>query len=405
MQKEKMIWQTKSVSLNVTANRIDSYRLNEETKNTVRVYEDRKIGVAGSLGDFNEAELTEAAKRALSYEIEYPCHLSKNVKTVENTKEIIPEKEFISKMQSLLDKLSAECPNFAFSNKINLSNLKAVYENSLGSSLLSTGSWLDFSLVIQNKGSGNLFECDYEACLKNYDENAILKDCKEMYNAFYTDVDIEDGEYPVFILPENLFSPILKHFYANTYASGASLLSGKLGEKIFNESFTFCDDRNPETDPSACFFDDEGEIAPDFRQTLIKDGVLTNVLTCKMYSEKLNLPFAATSYADYDSVPSVGFNNFYVKPTADTAKEITSERSVLVHICSGGDMTPDGHFATPVQLAFLVENGVIKGRLPEIDISGDLFDLLGKDYLGTAENAFFPSKNKQYMACRMKVNK
>ncbi len=74
-------------------------------------------------------------------------------------------------------------------------------------------------------------------------------------------------------------------------------------------------------------------------------------------------------------------------------------------MASGGDMTPAGHFATPVQLAFLVENGEIVGKLPDIGISGEYFELLGKDYLGTAEKAFFPSLRNSYMACRMKVTK
>ena len=59
MEKEKLIWKTNEISLNVTAGKIDSYRRTEETKNTVRVYEDGKIGIAGSLGVIDEAMLTE----------------------------------------------------------------------------------------------------------------------------------------------------------------------------------------------------------------------------------------------------------------------------------------------------------------------------------------------------------
>ncbi len=78
MEKEKLIWKTNEISLNVTAGKIDSYRRTEETKNTIRVYEDGKIGIAGSLGEIDEAALTESAKKALSYGIEYPCELHGN---------------------------------------------------------------------------------------------------------------------------------------------------------------------------------------------------------------------------------------------------------------------------------------------------------------------------------------
>lgn len=406
MEKEILTQKTSSVSLNVTANKIDSYRSKEETKNTVRVYSDGKIGIAGSLGELDEEALTKSAEEALSYGIEYPCELSGNVGRVDTNKEIIPRNEFISSMQSLLDRLAKECPKFSVSNKIQLIESASSYKNSKGADLNSSVSALDLSIIFQNKGSGNLFDCFYEGQLKDYDEDAVFNDCKKIYDNFYRDADIEEGEYPVFFTAGDFFSITLREFYATAYASGNSMLSGKLGEKIFSEKLTYCNDRNSETNFTACFFDDEGEIPSDnFRQPLIKDGVLTNVVTCKGLSEMLKLPKAATAYAEYDGVPSMGFEGSWVKPTTDSASDLASGKAVLVMVQSGGDMTPDGHFATPLQMSFLVENGEIVGKLPDISISGEFFNILGKDYFGAVENAFFPSLNSTYMCCKMKVGK
>ena len=405
MEKEKLIWQTNEISLNVTAGKIDSYRRTEETKNTIRVYEDGKIGVAGSLGEIDEEALTEAAKKALSYGIEYPCQLSGNKLSVDDAHEIIAPKEFIPKMQHFLDRLTAECPKFSISDKIKLSELRYTYTNSKGAHLFSSSSWLEYSLIFQSKGAGNLFDACYEGYAAEFDEDAAVKDCKLMHDAFYREADIEEGEYPVFMMSDVLLGRTMDRFFPNTYASGASLLSGKIGEKVFSENLTFCDDRNHATCPAACVFDDEGEFAPDFRQVLVKDGVLTNVLTSKYFSKTFDLPAAATAGAAYDGVPQFTGLSCYTKPTAGSAAEITKDKAVLVMMASGGDMTPAGHFATPVQLAFLVENGEIVGKLPDIGISGEYFELLGKDYLGTAEKAFFPSLGNSYMACRMKVTK
>ncbi len=405
MEKEKLIWKTNEISLNVTAGKIDSYRRTEETKNTVRVYEDGKIGIAGSLGEIDEAALTESAKKALSYGIEYPCELHGNTINVDDAHEIIPQKEFIPKMQGFLDRITKECSNFTVSDKIKLSELRHTYENSKGAHLFSSSSWLEFSLIFQNKGAGNLFDASYEGYMGEFDENAAVRDCKLLHDSFYKNVDITEGVYPVFMLSEVLLVRTIDHFFANTYASGASLLSGKIGEKVFNEKFTMYDDRSHLTCPPACVFDDEGEFAPDFKQVFVKNGVLTNVLTNKMYSKIFNLPSAATAGATYDGVPQFTALTCCTEPTASSAAEITKEKSILVMMASGGDMTPAGHFATPVQLAFLVENGEIVGKLPDIGISGEYFELLGKDYLGTAEKAFFPSLRNSYMACRMKVTK
>ena len=407
MEKEVLTAKYQSVSLNVTANRIDSYRRKDEIQNTVRVYDNGKIGIAGSLGELDENALTEEAKKALGYGIEYPCKLEAAVKSVDRSKEIVKLQDFIPTMQKLLDRLAKECPKFAVSNKITLHHHENSYKNSRGADLFSVTDYLEIALLFQNKGGGNLYDCYYGGGnITEYDEDGIVADCKKMYNAFYNPVDIEEGEYPVFLIPEDLFSTVGKHLCAPFYASGGSLVSGRLGEKIFNEKLTCCNDKNPDTNPYACFFDDEGQTAPDnYRQPLIKDGVLTNVLTCKGLSQSFNLPDAATGTASYDGVPSFGYEGVWLKPTAKSARELAPEKAVLIIISSGGDMTPDGHYAAPLQLSYLVENGEIVGRLPDISVSGDFFKLLGDDYLGTVEKPFFPSLPDSFMACRMKVSK
>ncbi len=406
MEKEKFTVQTRSVTLNVTGGKIDSYRRKDETKNTVRVYEGGKIGIAGSLGAVSEdAALTSAATEALSYGIQYPCSLEVIAGAERNACEIIPQAEFVSRMQHFLDRLAVECPRFAVSNKIELSGFETVYENSRGATLAASADWLSMSLLFQNKGAGNLYDCFYGSVTRAFDEDAVVFDCKKMHDAFYAPAEIEEGDYPVFFMPGDILGSMLQHFVGELYASGASLLSGRLGQRVANEALTLCDDRNPATNPSACFFDDEGQVAPGYRQPLIQNGILTNVLVSKGTASMLHLPAASTSSSAYDGVPSVGFSGFYVEPTVDSPSQLAAGRAVLLMIASGGDMTPDGHYATPVQLAYLLENGEIVGRLPELHISGSFSELLGERYLGAVSNAFFPSMHSTYMACRMKVTK
>ena len=65
MEKEFIKENRHSVTLNVTAGTIDSFRETEKTTGTVRVYDKGCIGVAGCLGKPDEAALTEQAKQAL----------------------------------------------------------------------------------------------------------------------------------------------------------------------------------------------------------------------------------------------------------------------------------------------------------------------------------------------------
>ena len=404
MEKEFLTKTSRSVTLNVTGGKIDSFREQEETIATVRVYENDCIGVAGCLGTPDEKALTDKATEALELKIPYPCNLDGALEKEDlHEEEIIPVPALIPTMQAFLDRLGEACPRFAFSNKISLSYNKTEYRNSLGRHLTSSGRNLSIQLIAQNRGSGNLFDTALMYDGNHFDADALLAQFKREYDAYYVPADIEPGRYPVLLETSDLFGTFLRHFVAEMYVSGASLVSGKLGQKVFSEKLSFRNDMNPATNPGVCFFDDEGCVAPDLRPTLIDKGTLTCLLTSKKSSSKFGLPNLGTANAAYDGVPGLGFNRFYVDPTAKSLKELVSGKAVYVVMASGGDTTPGGHFATPVQMAYLVEDGKLVGRLPELNIGGNFFDMLGNDYIGAVSGDLHP--DRILCAVNMDVNK
>lgn len=401
MEKEFLTKTHQSVTLNVTDGKIDSFREQEETTGTVRVYENGCIGVAGCLGTPDEQALTEKAVEALALGIPYPCKLGGALeRECLQEKEILPVSALIPTMQTFLDRLGEACPRFAFSNKISLHYRKTEYRNSQGRHLTSSGRYVDIQLLVQNRGSGNLFDNAFSYQNDRFDANALLAQCKKEYDAFYTPVDLAPGRYPVVMEASDLFGTFLQHFVAETYVSGASLLSGKLGQKVFSSALTFRNDMNPDTNAGVCFFDAESCTVSDLRPTLIEQGTLTGLLTTKKSAEQFQLPNLGTAAADYDGVPGLGFNRFYAQPTAKDLRTLVPGKAIYVVLASGGDTTPDGHFATPVQMAYLMENGRLVGRLPELNISGSFFDLLGSDYIG----AVYGEPQPQSMLCAVTMD-
>ena len=404
MEKEFIQETQHTVTLNITAGQIDSYRELEKTTGTVRVYENGCIGVAGCLGEADEEALTAQAKEALSFGIPYPCRMEGAAEIIElHDDEIIPVPELIPTMKDFLERLGTQCPKMAFSNKIRLVHGRTEYRNSLGRHLLSSGGYLSIELLAQNRGSGSLFDMVFSWQGEHFEPEMILAGFKRQYDAFYTPADIEAGRWPVVAMPQDLFGTGLQHFIGDLYAAGASLLSGKIGEKVFSDKLTFCDDMNPDTSFETCFFDAEGCAAKDYRPVLVENGVLKRLLTTKKTAAQYGLPNSETAGAPYDGVPSLGFHGCFLAKTAETLKELVPGKAVLMMIASGGDMTPDGHFATPVQLAFLLEDGKPAGRLPEISVGGNFFDMLGGDYIGTVYD--WPFKKLQLAAVMMDVNK
>lgn len=406
MDKEFLINKNSSVTLNITAGKIDSYRKKEETTGTVRVYKDGKIGIAGMLGTPDEKMLTEKAETALSNGIPYSTKLDGEMNIeVHNEKEIIPTKDLVPKMQEFLDKVSEACPRFAISNKISLSEVYSEYNNSNNRHFALSDNVMSCELLFQARGSGNLMDCFYGWQGKNFDADKSVAACKALHDAYFNEVDIDEGEWTVVGGGINFLNTFLRNFVGEMYVSGSSLVSGKLGEKIFADDLTVACDMNPQTTPCAQFFDDEGQIADDFRPTLIENGVLKSVLTTKNTAKLFNLPVSKTSGAAYDGVPQSWFSGLYVKPTHETLADLAKGKAIYLCFASGGDTTPDGHFATPVQTAFLIEDGKLVGRIPEVNIGGDFYDMLGKNYIGTVQGDPYQSGTYQLMAIKMTVTK
>ncbi|MBQ7065112.1 MAG: hypothetical protein IJM90_09520 [Firmicutes bacterium] len=404
MKKEFLKQTEHSVTLNVTAGKIDSFRELEKTTGTVRVYDNGCIGVAGCLGEPDEEELTAKAVEALAFGIPYPCRLDGHLVLEDlHEEEIIKVPDFIPMMTAFLDRLCEMCPKFAFSNKINLSYNRSEYRNSEGRHLVSSGRLFSIELIAQNRGSGNLFDTFLVWQGNHFDEETVLSNFKKHYDAFYTPVELEPGRYPVIADVSGLFGSFFPHFIGDMYVSGASLLSGKLGQKIFSDKLSLRDDMNPSSAYIVSFFDAEGYTVPDYRPTLIENGVLKGLFTTKKTATQYGLPDLGTASAAYDGVPGIGFHRFWLDPTAKSLKELVPGKAVYVVVASGGDATPDGHFATPVQMAFLMEDGQPVGRLPALTVSGDFGDMFGADYIGAVHND--PQENDILGAVYMDVEK
>ena len=127
--------------------------------------------------------------------------------------------------------------------------------------------------------------------------------------------------------------------------------------------------------------------------------------TTKNSDALLGLPVSGHAHAAYDGVPSLGMNGLYVAKTAGSIAQIVHGKAVYVMSASGGDYTPSGHYATPVQMAYLVENGKVVGRLPELNISGDFFTILGENYLGTIPDTLLNDNPGELCVARMLVKK
>ena len=385
MKKEIIKERTSTLTVNVVATKAESLRKVDEETTTVRVYSDGKIGVAGQVGKADVASVEKSAQDNLALNIEYPCEFTQNAKkAVDSRKNIVDTARFVKTVQNLLAKLEKAAPTFLFSNKITYRENQTEYSNSDDTLLSHAGNELDVVLCVKSKTSANIMDFAYAIDIVDYDEDKVVADVKALCDAYDNPVDWQDGKYVVVTNASQVYGDALGNFSGELYASGASLFKDCLGKKIFNENVTL--ELDPENLNNVCFFDAEGTVIDENSSAIVKNGVFERVAANKKIAKQFSLPRVACSYATYDSVPSAAARGLRMRNThANVLDLIGKEKAIYILEASGGDMTSSGDYATPCEVALLIENGKFVGRLPKINLFGNIKEYLGDDFIGASD--------------------
>lgn len=394
MIKEKYTKNIKETSISISNSVVDAVRFKNDTKTSLRVYEDGYIGIAGAIGKYDEAELEKEAAEALKQKIKYPCSPSaERQEKVDKRADFIKDDQIVNEVDDLLYCLRKEHPDFIFSNKINLTETRSVISNDRNLKLEYADRGIEAQVLYKHKDSSSLFEGGIECLERKYDKKLLLKEFDIMLNAFNNKVDLPGNKkYPVAFLSYAIpVTKFMSDLEGNIFGAGTSLFSNKTGQKIFNENFTLYQSLNPEDVINVPFFDSEGTVNPEYKYALIENGILKAPYTDKKTAQKFNLPLTGSAYSDYDGVPSAQPINFKVRSSQKSLKELFGgEVGILAYIAEGGDYTPRGDFGTPAQLAFLFDGENLIGRLPEIQLSSNIFDMYGSAFRGVSKDTFLP---------------
>ncbi len=400
---------SKQTSINVSGSRIESLRSKDILKTGLRIFEGGSIGVAGAIGGYDPEELESRARKALSAKVEYPYSLSsEREEKIELIKDIFPKDSLVDEVEAVLEYLRTNFRDFIFSNKVNLDTVNITLANENNLNLSYGDSSIDFSLVFKEKASSNILDGFIVFQDRKYDKKDFIIMADSILNAYRNSVDFIEGNYPVVFLSMD-DTPLIKFMTdlnGRDFGTGSSLFSGRLGQKIFNENFTLFNSMNPADTCLMPFFDAEGTINENYRFPLIENGVLRAANTDKKFSNLYNLPYTGSAVSAYDSTPQPGFARLKVKECDKTAKELLAgDKGIVVLVASGGDFTPVGNFASPVQLAYLFDGENLIGRLPELQVSSDIFHMYGNGFRGVSKDEIWPLGGIKAMVMDMKVSK
>jgi PmbA protein len=400
--------QVQEVAINVQQSKIESIRKKDIAKTAIRIYDQGYIGIASGIGRVQEETLTKKAQEAIDLQISYPVPPEKeHIETIQPNKTLLSEEDFLNEMRELLEVLRQQNPQFTFSNKLIKQSSTHSLNNDIGLSLFQTIDHYRISLLINHQDSSNLFDAAMGYQSNEYDRTMLTDYIHEICDAYNTPIhDFQEGVYPIlFDSSDQTYLGKLYHdLHGHIFASGSSLFSNRIGEPLFNPLFSFYATRSPKHFASQPFFDLEGVYKENFLVPLVQKGIIETPYTDKKTAHKYHYPTTACAGGSYDSVPTIGIPQAYIPSTGKTTGEILQgEKGIVISIASGGDFTPDGHFATPVQLAFLYDGKRLIGRLPQLSISSDLYTMFGNDFMGVSSNSLFPLDDSRQTIMKMNV--
>jgi PmbA protein len=381
----------REIALNITQSKIDSVRIKNITKSGCRLYDNGIIGIAGTLGEPTE-ETWELANNNLKKHIPYehePC--SNKVLVKDLRQQHISSEEFILQAEELMGHLRAEFPNFIFSNKIKLTEVEEVLQNDSGTELKFIDSEVSVVLIIKHVDSANIYDTFIVGNERTFDGNAILRDARMQLNVFNIEAKLPKGEYlPVIVSLFNVGRKVIESLNGERLGRGTSIFKDKIGTKTFHEDFSLYAYRGEEAILSS-FFDNEGSTLENEQIALIEDGVILRGYTDKKTAKEFGVPNTASAGGNYDEVPGLSGVSLSIKPCKKNLEHlIEGKTAVYVVIMSGGDCTNEGDFASPVQMSYLMKDGKLVGRLPEFSVSGNIYDIFGKDYIGySSDKSYF----------------
>ena len=175
---------------------------------------------------------------------------------------------------------------------------------------------------------------------------------------------------------------------------GTSLLSGKIGEKVFADDFSLFHDVSDEECWHNSFCDGEGVTLDGDKLPYIEKGVVLRGYSDKKIADKYGVEHTGSAWRSFTDIPSNGNVNFRIIRSHKTIKELLNGRMSIIPVkYSGGGFNDKGEYIMPVQLAYLCDGEKILGQLPDFTIVSSMFDMFGDDFIGVgSDNPVFNDK-------------
>lgn len=406
MNKDIFNWLDESQTIEVVANTVNSIRHKKIARKAARLFFDGKAVTQCGIGNISESELFKKceANKDLALPSTFLPIRSENF-----TQEIKPLDilRIESNVQKMLTQLSKRLPDFVGQGKISYCSLHREFIQNDQYSKTYSHQKIEGYLCLKFKSSSNIIDYVTEI------ESGVDTDLNEMNNPHFPFLDMWKSEAKIDSGLKNICflsdqSGILSKIYSalnpEIFHSGASLLSNKGNENLFHRDLQITDKNCELKSGFYTPFDDEGTTTQECPVIANEKflGPFYDLRTAQKYQ------IQSTGHGKRMKIPHGSFaptpHRLELGRSKKSMQDLWNEsgETVVILMASGGDSNANGDFSTPVQVAFLIKDGKIIGRLPQLTLRGNIFDYLGKDFIATSSDSL-SSRGKPALFTKMNI--
>jgi PmbA protein len=192
---------------------------------------------------------------------------------------------------------------------------------------------------------------------------------------------IASGRMPVLFAPSGalaLVVPLELALDGKSVHRRMSPMTGKIGTRLFDEKITILDDGTLDGRFGSAPFDDEG--VPHRRNVLVEQGVLKGFVYDLKTAAQAGVESTGNGSRRLFSPPSPSTTNLVVQSGDTSLDEMIAgiDQGLLVeHVLGlGQGNVISGAFSNSLGLAFKIEKGEVVGRVKDVSIAGNVYELL-----------------------------
>jgi PmbA protein len=213
------------------------------------------------------------------------------------------------------------------------------------------------------------------------DYMAFVRQTGEKLEQAKRSATIQSGHMPVLFAPEGalvLGLPLMLGVNGKNVYTGVSPMRDKVGSKLFDDKLTLVDDATIDGKFESAPYDDEG--VAHRRNMLVEKGVLHGFLYDLKTAVQSGVESTGNASRGLFNPPSPSPTNLIFQPGDTSLGDMIAgiDEGLLVEDVLGlgqGNII-SGAFSNSLSLAFKIEKGEIVGRVKDVSIAGNVYELL-----------------------------